>query len=297
MSDYFNFFSHPYTSDIANGVYILDQYIRQDFCDGCVVSEPDYVSTLMGYIRLFLRSSQLAKKIYSFENQKSYLDHFNCHVLNKTLEQNFGCDALIIFRANNKAKVCMFEAKSPRLNSNRSWDKLQDSNNISHFHDQLTRQKNWSKTAAIWELFINDSPPGVSLKGFDKYGSTCIWHHEAYAYSINNIKSHHYDMNSGKASFWTNYHLKNCINELTSNSLNLEDILNSILFGKTGKEIEVKDNSILLKPEEGKTIRIPVIIDEIKELCPQILEDTGVKHFLFIELENISFDRTEIRER
>lgn len=58
MINSYPFFSQPYTSDIAQGIYILDQYIRQDICEGCIQSEVDYVSTLMAYIRLFFRSKQ-----------------------------------------------------------------------------------------------------------------------------------------------------------------------------------------------------------------------------------------------
>jgi hypothetical protein len=62
-----NFFSQPYTLDIAQGIYSLDKYIRQDICEGCIQNEVDYVSTLMAYIRLFFRSRQLVRQIGGFK--------------------------------------------------------------------------------------------------------------------------------------------------------------------------------------------------------------------------------------
>ncbi|MFN6570705.1 hypothetical protein [Dendronalium sp. ChiSLP03b] len=227
MSNFFNFYSHPYNSNIAKGIYILDQYVRQDICDGYIVSEPDYISTLISYIRLFLRSNQLVKNMYTFQSLDS-------KTLAKSSEQIFGCDALILIRAGNRAKICMFEAKFPRLKSNGSWDSYQKSSNKSHFHDQLTRQHEWSSSATIWELFINDYIPGYSLKGFDKYGSTCIWHQDAYKYSKDDIdnKPPFYIRENRQSDLWDNDHLQECIKNLPDNSLNLEDILNSVLLGK-----------------------------------------------------------------
>ncbi|OYE00008.1 hypothetical protein [Nostoc sp. 'Peltigera membranacea cyanobiont' 232] len=296
MFNTLNFSVRPYTSDFANGVYILDQYVRQDFHDRYVVSEPDYISTLMSYIRLFLRSSKLAKNFYTFSNiQTEETDNSTVEskVLDRSLEIKCGCDALLIFRAGNKAKVCMFEAKSVIPSSKGYWDKPQDANrNISHFHDQLTRQDNWTDTAFIWELFINNQRPGTSIKNFDKYGSTCVWHKDAYEYSNRYIKDGS-DYQGRKPILWNNERLNSCIEQSTNNFLNLEDILNHILFENKDKkkEIQIQDEIISLESKDFKTVRIPTNAQSIEDYKWQILKETGVKFVAYIEFNNISFNK------
>lgn len=301
MINSYPFFSQPYTSDMAQGIYILDQYIRQDICEGCIQSEVDYVSTLMAYIRLFFRSKQLAKQIYGFKIQRSNDDSYSSQVLNKSLERKFGCDALIIFRAGDKVKVCMFEAKYPKLKMKSNWDKYQKNDmpshytnqEISHFHHQLRRQQKWARVAFIWELFINDHPPGSPLKFFDTYGSTCIWHKDAYEYSESHInRIDKYDHKTKKPELWDNSYLKDCLEHLPYNPLNLEEIFNTVLFKNEGKEIKIKDGFISLEPEDGQQINIPVTIDLIRDYQYKIFEEAGVREFLFIELKNIVFSNT-----
>ncbi|AFZ26613.1 hypothetical protein Cylst_4535 [Cylindrospermum stagnale PCC 7417] len=287
MFNFFNSYFYPYiqsnlnpdliSSLVAKSIYGLDQYIRQDICDGCIVNERDYVSTLMSYTRLLLRNSLLARNFIHCQSQ----------ILSDDLEKEFGCDAIILFRAGDAAKISMFEAKYPRLQkSSYTWDYEQK--NQSHFHDQLTRQSHWSASAAIWELFINDYVPGHSLKGFDKYGSTCVWHQDAYQYSEKNIKPYCNPKNK-KPHLWDNNNLKECVEQLPYNPLNLEDILNSILSGKQGKTISVIEDSITIESSKGKTIKIPASVNMIRENKNSFFEETGIKHFLFIEISNIEF--------
>ncbi|MBD2247500.1 hypothetical protein [Nostoc sp. FACHB-888] len=269
---------YPYSS-IAKGVYILDQHLRKDIYDCCILDERDYVSTLMSYIRLFLRNSQLVKGLFSFQSQ----------ILNSNLEKTIGCDALILFRAKNAVKVCMFEAKYPRLykENNYSWDYVTSSNK-AHFHDQLIRQNKWSSEVGIWELFINDHVPGFPLKGFDKYGSTCIWHQDAYQYTKEKAESiyHH----KPKYLVWNNKKLQECIEQLPYNPLNIEDVLISILIGKMGKAIPVIGNSLVtIKSSEEESINIPVGSKINRDDFMSLWETTGINNFLVVELESISF--------
>jgi hypothetical protein len=57
MSIFFNFYPNTLylhsssnlnviNSLIAKGIYALDQYVRQDICDGCIVNERDYVGSI-----------------------------------------------------------------------------------------------------------------------------------------------------------------------------------------------------------------------------------------------------------
>ncbi|MEH1925390.1 hypothetical protein [Nostoc sp.] len=269
---------YPYSS-IAKGIYILDQHLRKDIHDCCIVDERDYVSTLMSYVRLFLRNSQLVKRLFSFQSQ----------ILNSNLEKKIGCDALILFRAKNAVKVCMFEAKYPRLRkgTNYSWDYKTSSSNKAHFHDQLTRQNKWSSEVAIWELFINDYVPGFSLKGFDKYGSTCIWHQDAYKYTEEKADA----MSYPKDFVWNNKNLQECIEQLPYNPLNLEDVLISILIGKVGKVIPVTGNGLVtIKSSEEERIDIPVGSNINRNDFMRLWETTGINNFLLVELENISLN-------
>lgn len=284
----YSFLPEPYTLAIAKGIYRLDQYIRQDICEGCIQNEVDYVSTLMAYIRLFFRSQKLARQIGGF---KIDISKGTSQVLSRSLEQKFGCDALIIFRARNKAKVCMFEAKYPKIKSYGYWDWHQDDKNytnwqkqqISHFHHQLKRQEKWDKAAFIWELFINDCYPSNSLNFLDNYGSTCIWHKDAYAYSQDYIGDE-YNYKTKKTELWNNRHLKDCLERLPYKPLNLEKILTTVLSKHEDKEIRINDDLISLKSEDEEEINIPLTIDSIKEHQSIILEKMGVREFIFIEL-------------
>ncbi|MEA5554500.1 hypothetical protein VB713_26560 [Anabaena cylindrica UHCC 0172] len=288
MSTFFNFYpntlylhssSNPnvINSLIAKGIYALDQYVRQDIYDGCIRNERDYVSTLMSYTRLFFRNVKVVKNFYHCQSQ----------ILSNNLEQEFGCDALILFRsAGNTAKLCLFEAKYPRLNQiNYRWDEYQTKNRYSHFHDQLTRQNNWSSSAFIWELFINDNLPGHSIKGFDKYGSTCVWHEDAYKYSETNLT---HPCNGYYNQLWNKNKLKECVEQLPYNPLNLEDILTAILRSSVKEKlIPIKEEMIKIKSSEGKTIDIPASVNMIREIQNNFFETTGISNFLFIEFEDI----------
>lgn len=284
MFNFFNFNPHNLylhsryntnliNSLIAKGIYALDQYVRHDIYDGSIRDERDYVSTLMSYTRLFFRNVQVVKQFYYPQ------------ILSSNLEQEFGCDALILFCDEKYAKVCLFEAKYPRLRQgNYPWDKYQTKNRYSHFHDQLTRQNNWSSSAFIWELFINDNLPGYSIKGFDKYGSTCIWHEDAYKYSETNLK---YPSNRYYNQLWNNNKLKECVEQLPYNPLNLEDILTAILSSEEEKLIPIREEMITIKSSEEESIDIPASVNMFKEMQNNFFERTGITNFLFVELENI----------
>ncbi|MEH2318305.1 hypothetical protein [Nostoc sp.] len=150
-----------------------------------------------------------------------------------------------------------------------------------------------ARVAFIWKLFINDYAPGSPLKFFDTYGSICIWHKDAYEYSESHInRKDKYDHKTRKPELWDNLYLKDCLKHLQYNPLNLEEILNTVLFKNEGKEIKIKDGFFSLEPQDGQQIDIPVTIDLIRHSQDTIFEKTGVREFLFIELKNIVFSNT-----
>lgn len=144
---------------------------REDLVQNFLVSEPDYISNLTKGIRdtwQFLRLPALA----------------HSQVLSRRQENVFGCDAVILIRMGSTAKLCLFEAKYPKLSQSDTyrWDKLQGNLNISHFSNQLERQYRWSHIAAVFEFFILEYPPGKAPKNFDLLASTCIWHLPVFQY-------------------------------------------------------------------------------------------------------------------
>ena len=75
-----------------------------------------------------------------------------------------GCDAAIIICSNGQSKIAVFEAKWPRLaTKNYQWDYYQTSKGLSHFSDQLERQKRYNGTLAVFEMFYCEFKPNAHL--------------------------------------------------------------------------------------------------------------------------------------
>jgi hypothetical protein len=62
------------------------------------------------------------------------------------------------------------------------WDYNQTASGLSHFSDQLERQKRWSGTFAVFEMFYCEFPFGKQPPFLDDHGSSCIWHEDAEAF-------------------------------------------------------------------------------------------------------------------
>jgi len=90
-----------------------------------------------------------------------------------------------ILANKNKFKVCIFEAKWPRLSTHTDcWDSIQKSSGQSHFHDQILRQSMVANKFAIWEMFYCEFEFTKQPSFMPNTGSACVWHSDARAASI-----------------------------------------------------------------------------------------------------------------
>lgn len=259
---------------IAKSVYELDSKVRHELIHNNISDENDYVSTLMSKIRDFFTQQKISK-------------HCISRRLSKTQENKFGCDAMIVFRFIDTAKICAFEAKYPRLNKklNYGWDSSQKTTGKSHFSDQITRQSNWKNDIYIWEFFILDYAFSQQAKVFDDFGSTCIWHKPTFNYDRRNIN---------QTTLWQQKDLINLVTTpkrkiKSKNSLNIYEILLQILLDtNTNKQRKVKNGSVTVRSNSGEEeeITIPASLENVEEQSNRFLEQSGIANFLFIQLND-----------
>lgn len=267
-------FTNPIKHLIASLFYYFDSKCREGLHRKLITSERDYVSRLVTFISFpfgpFIRANfALARSLTHSEEQK------------------FGCDGLIIFKNNTEVKVGLFEAKWPRyfIKSNYPWDKP-TANASSRFSSQLTRQNNWTQSAAIWNMFFNESKVGNINPPFDTNGSACIWHDVAYNYmNANNLMNR----------VWKNNDLINLLNNRPTNfrnpnySTNLRHIIFNILDCRKGiiHNIGDRDTSFIITSKDEKEVEIPILFDfEDQQLTIEsFFEETGLRYYALIEKE------------
>jgi hypothetical protein len=147
-----------------------DRLVRADLINGFIVTENDYTSNFTSGLRREINSRAIPGLVA------------HTQVLTPAVERRTGTDACIIFRNRDTFKVGLFEAKWPRLSTHTNcWDSLQKSTSKSHFDSQLDRQRTLSGSA-IWEMFYSEEPYGAN-PFFPEYGSSCVWHADAFAIS------------------------------------------------------------------------------------------------------------------
>ncbi|MEX2410896.1 MAG: hypothetical protein WD607_05890 [Candidatus Paceibacterota bacterium] len=148
--------------------FLSDKEIRSDLVTGFIKDENDYTSNFTGAFRRNINSySKTGLNATSF-------------MLPNQGEQETGCDATIIISNSIEAKIILFEAKWPRLSkSNSRWDYKQTASGLSHFSDQLDRQKNFNNLFAIFEIIYCEYPFFSEPNYMQPHGSSCIWHENA----------------------------------------------------------------------------------------------------------------------
>lgn len=255
---------------ISNLAYCADMCTRWELVNKVIVDERDYVSNLTSKIRNFYL--QVGLSCFS-----------HAQTLPNAVSQRVGCDALIVCNMGSKSKICLFEAKWPRLtkSSSHSWDSIQKGSSISHFSDQLQRQAAWSKYAAIWELFISESPFGQQPHPLiDDWGSTCICHNIAK----------HYDQTRDRNLVWKSSELTNIMSPnprgfFSSNwGRNIREMLLRVLYCRAGHRLDVEDGHISLPVFDGEEpVRIPAGLEKPNEdVISQFCMRYGIRHFLSI---------------
>ena len=256
---------------ISTLAYYADMRTREDLVRGSIVDERDYVSNLTSKIR----------DAYSHVGLSCFS---HAQTLPNIYSHRVGCDALIVCNMGPKSKICLFEAKWPRLTQSGSypWDYIQGRSSISHFSDQLQRQSAWSRHVAIWELFISESPFGQQPHPLiDDWGSTCIWHNIAKCY----------DLTRNRNLIWNSSELANIISPnprgfFSSNwGRNIREMLLKVLYCWAGDTLEVERDGYLhlsASDREGM-VKIPagpekLNEDEVSRFCIEY----EIGHFLSI---------------
>lgn len=156
------------THELKHFAYISDKEIRSDLCRNFITNENDYTSNFTGALRRNINS-------YTKTGLQA-----TSYLLASTQEQQMGCDAAIIICSNNQSKIAVFEAKWPRLATNNyQWDYPQTSTGLSHFSDQLDRQKRHNSNLAIFEMFYCEFMPFSQPSYMQDEVSSCVWHNDA----------------------------------------------------------------------------------------------------------------------
>ena len=146
----------------------LDMKCRLRLSQKNFIDEPSYVAVL----------TNLIQDKFKQENIKC-----RSQVLEKRHERKVGTDGMVVFQLDDKVKIGLFEAKRPRILTNSNeWDSIHKTRGVSHFSEQIEKQKIWQDQLAIWEMFFNELPPGTMNQPYDTFGSSCVWHENAHSF-------------------------------------------------------------------------------------------------------------------
>lgn len=147
---------------------LSDKETRSDLAGGFIKDENDYTSNFTGSLRRNINTySQTGLSAISF-------------LLTHGEERECGADAAIILSRGSQSKVAIFEAKWPRFKSpGYAWDYAQTASGLSHYSDQLARQRKWPHMFAVFEMFYNEYAFGTQPPFLDQEGSSCVWYEDA----------------------------------------------------------------------------------------------------------------------
>lgn len=252
---------------IASIAYAADRATRQDLSSGHVVSERDYMSTLSTRIR------------------DAWLPLGRAYAYSKTLpgnvEQALGCDTLVMIHDDDGAKLCLIEAKWPRVATKPAyrWDKLQKikgaSKSVSHFSDQLTRQTQVLPDAFVAEMFLLESPPGTKSSLLDEYGATLVPHSKAKDFDGTHRQAH---------VPWSNQDFWELIGLSRRKTLNLHELMYGLASCSIGQPIPIVNNTVTVAPNGTSIpIQIPTSIDHLSQMGPEICERLGLSTLLILQ--------------
>lgn len=153
---------------ITDSATQADDSTRSLLASTKIADENDYTSNFIGKLRDAIDNmgiTGLKSRIVVIKGREEWL---------------LGSDAKIVLANPTHYKVCVFEAKWPRLNTpGYRWDYIQGATGESHFHNQLERQSNWSSQFAIWEMFYCEWGQATQPAYMSNQGSSCVWHEDA----------------------------------------------------------------------------------------------------------------------
>ncbi|SDX42851.1 hypothetical protein [Aequorivita viscosa] len=260
---------------LSEKIYQMDVICREDFKKDHIVSERDYVTSFLNFIR------------YPFGPFSTY-KFAHSQTLNGSLERLYGADGIVIFKKSEKYKIGVFEAKIIK----KRWDStINKTAGTSRFDRQLLHQGRLNTGIAIWEMFFNRNTIGVQ---FDPLGSTCIKRDIALAYTRT-------------TPLWSYSDLENlAMDSYSSNSntpINVEQIIKEILSCSFGEAFEYRSEGIKLY-REGEDIKIPLLKniesdDKINRkqysLIQNFLKESNFRSYTHIDLDQLTrIDRDKI---
>ncbi|MFZ8167586.1 hypothetical protein ACO1HB_02030 [Alteromonas macleodii] len=217
-------FPHNVIDFLKKSAYWADRSIRSELNLGYIADENDYTSNFTAEFR-----RQVNSKAMSGVSAISYK-------INGSLERKSGADACIILANENTAKLCLFEAKLPRLSTRKdAWDSIQKSTNGSHFSSQIQRQHKFINNFYIWEMFYCDEDFGKQSIPFLDYTSSCISHQDAYNFDRKRLN---------KSDKYSDQELINL--HSYSNVLQVDEIIEQICLCNLGTPLNIEKIDDLL---------------------------------------------------
>lgn len=256
---------HPYKV-ISTICYQADRETRKDLSAGAVVSERDYMSTLSTRIRDAWKPIGTA---YAYST-----------TLPGNIEQAFGCDTLIVLHDDEGAKVCLIEAKWPRVATKPSykWDQLQKqkgkTTRVSHFSSQIARQQSLLPDAVVAEMFLLESPPGTRSSVLDDFGSTLVLQKTA----------HSFDSSRRTATLpWSNMAFWELMGYAGKKKLNLEQLVYGLVCCDIGKPLPIVNGEVTLASSgDQEKIKIPTSLERLDQLTPELCRRLGISNFVLL---------------
>lgn len=256
----FNFADH-----IAIICANIDMQCRIELQRRILVSERDYVTALTSRIRDQIKGR--------------FKLNSHAQTLSPKIENDNGVDGIIVFKIGSEIKAGIFEAKRPQvLKPNYAWDYI-TSRNESHFSEQIKKQRKWKDQLAIWEMFFNEGVQGTQSPPFDFFGSSCVWHENAFRF----MRANHLI-----SSRWTTPKLKILLQQ---DCVNFYTVIYNILSCQNGKvyQTKPKSQSFTFKSEteieSSFTIPIP-LNDEVNfnDRIQDFLTSNDLDNYTFLNL-------------
>jgi hypothetical protein len=252
---------------VASICYAADRATRRDLAEGSVVSERDYMSTLSTRIR------------------DAWLPAGKAYAYSKTLpgdvEQALGCDTLIMIHDNDGAKLCLIEAKWPRVATKpgHRWDKVQKikgtAKPVSHFSDQLSRQRQVLPDAFVAEMFLLESPPGTKSNLLDDFGATLVSHKHAREFDAIYRQRH---------LPWSNQDFWELIAFSRKRTLNLQGLMYGLASCQIGQPLPIVNGAVAVSVDGAASpLSIPTSIDQLSQMGPEICERVGLSTLLVLQ--------------
>ncbi len=228
---------------IKKSAYWADRSIRAELSIGLISDENDYSSNFTAEFR-----RQINAKAMKGLTAVSYK-------VNGSIERKTGTDACIIISNNLEAKMCLFEAKLPRLSTKiNAWDSIQKATSQSHFSSQLQRQSRYKSNFTIWEMFYCDESFKKQPAPFLDYVSSCIIHDEAIGYDLNR---------TNKNAAWTDFELVDMHNN--SRIYQVDELIELVCMCNIGTPINIQSVDGLLSEMERTVDVLSIKYDESNE--------------------------------